>query len=159
MLTLNNSKERCLGIALGMKCLTSKSIDTGSVNFFEHDFLLTKPRLDQRPFFLHVDQLCIKLWYILIIGLGLILIFEEPVEVLSLFPLLLKGVLNLTESFYLRDKAKKLRALHLRKWVVDVGCETISESGDGLVKFNQLLLCVSEEKVQVLLEEWNARRN
>ena len=159
MLTLNHSKERCLGITLGMKCLASKSVDTGSVNFFELDFLVAKPRLDQRPFFLHVDQLCVKLRNILIISLGLILTFEEPVEVLSLLSLLLEGALNLTESFDLRDKAEKLRALHLRQRVVDVRSETISESDDGLVEFNQLLLGVSEEQVQVLLVERNARRN
>jgi hypothetical protein len=159
MLTLNTNQQWTLIITLGVKVFSTKSIISGSINLFKLNLLPIKPRLNHRPFFLHIDNLGINFWNILQITFRLILSLKEPVKVLLLLTFLLESCRNLTQLLDFSDKSEELRALHVGEGVVNVGREFLNEGDDESIEVSQLLLSVSEEIVKVLLVKRNARRN
>jgi hypothetical protein len=159
MFTLNTNQQRTLVITLGIKLLPSKSIISGSIDFFKLNLLAIKPRLNHGPLFLHVNNLGINLWNLLLNTFGLILPLKEPVEVLLLLTFLLESACNLAQLLDFADKSEEVRALHVGKRVVNVGRELLNEGDDEGIEVSQLLLSISEEIVKVLLVKRNARRN
>jgi hypothetical protein len=105
---LNTNQQRTLVITLGVKLLSSKPIFSGSIDLFKLNLLSIKPRLYHTPLLLHIDNLGINFWNLLLITFGLILTLKEPVEVLLLLTFLLESGRNLTQLLDFADESEEL---------------------------------------------------